>query len=319
MKQSLMRSLVLAAAALLPFAAASADFPQRPIKLIVPYPPGSSADNAMRVVAPRMADILKQPILIESRPGVPGIQAAALAPADGHTLLMGANSALVTHPLMDSKLVYKPKDFASVGRVLLNQPVLVVHSSVPARSVKELVALARQKPGVLNYGSSSLGGPNHLSMELFQQMTGTQLVHVPYKGGAPAVQALTAGITQTAIFAVTSVMPAIRGGKLVPLAVMSGTRSRMLPEVPTIAEAGLPGCEYDIWYGLFAPAKTPPAVIQKINGAMLAALRDPAVIKSLHEQGAEPAPSTPQELATFVQQDTAQWSKIIRERKLQID
>jgi tripartite-type tricarboxylate transporter receptor subunit TctC len=318
MKQSLFKSLVLAAAALLPLAAA-AEYPERPIKLIVPFPPGSSADNAMRVVAPRMAEMLKQPIVIESRPGVPGMQAVALAPGDGYTLLMGAGSGIVTHPLMDSKLVYKPKDFAPIGRVLINQPVLLVHPSVQARSVREIVALAKSRPNVLNYSSSGLGGPNHLSMELFEQITGTQLVHVPYKGAAPAVQELMAGITQTAIFAVSSVMPAIRGGKLVPLAVMTKQRSRMLPDVPTIAEAGAPGCEYDIWYGLFAPAKTPPALIDKVSGALLAALRDPAVVRSLQEQGAEPAGSTPQELAAFIQKDTAQWSKLIRERKLQID
>lgn len=318
MKLSLVKSLVLAAAAVLPLMAA-ADYPERPIKLIIPFPAGSSADNAMRVVAPRMSEVLKQPIVIESRPGVPGMQAAALAAGDGYTLLMGAGSGIVTHPLMDSRLVYKPKDFAPIGRVLINQPVLLVHPSVPARSVKEFVALARKQPDVFNYSSSGLGSPNHLSMELFQQITGTDMVHVPYKGAAPAVQELMAGITQSAIFAITSVMPAIRGGKLVPLAVMTKQRSRMLPDVPTIAEAGAPGCEYEIWYALFAPAKTPPAIIAKVSDALLAALRDPQVIASLQTQGAEPAPSTAPELAAFIQQNTAQWAKIIRERKLQID
>jgi tripartite-type tricarboxylate transporter receptor subunit TctC len=310
----------LALAALSPFGAAGAEYPDRPVRIVIPFPAGAAADAAMRVVGKKMSELLRQPVVLDNRPGVPGIQAVAVAQADGYTLLMGAGSSIVTHPLMSSKLVYDPKrDFVPVGRVLINTPVLTTHPSLGVRSVKELVALAKKKPGSLDFSSSGAGSPNHLAMELFQQMTGTFMVHIPYKGAAPAVTELVAGHVHLGINAIPSVMGSIKIGKLVPLAVASAKRSRALPDVPTIAEAGVPGFEYDIWYGLFAPSRTPPAVVAKVSAALQATLGDPEVARQLREQGAEPAPTTPQELARFIQQDTARWAGIIRERKLQLD
>lgn len=311
--------LVAAAAAALAGAAHPADYPTRTIQVIVPFPPGAAADNAMRVIARRMSEQLKQPIVIENRPGVPGIFAAARAQPDGYTLMLGAGSSIVTHPLMVSKLVYSPKDFVPVGRAIVNVPILTTHPSLGVRSTQELIAMARKKPGRLDYSSSGAGSPGHLSMEMFQLMTGTHMVHIPYKGGAPAVTELMGGHVHLGINALPSVLGPVRQNRLVPIAVASRKRSPALPEVPTLAESGVPGFEYDIWYALFAPVRTPPAVVNTVNQALQVALKDTEVVRQLMEQGAEPSPSTPQELADYIQRDTARWAKVIRERKLKID
>ncbi len=320
MTLNLRRTLLLLAMALqLPLAAAN-EYPQRPIKVIVPFPAGAAADTAMRVVGKRMGEILGQPIVIEAKPGVPGIQSAAIAPADGYNFMLGAGSSIVTHPLLNSKLPYDPKrDFTPVGRILINVPILTVHPSTGVRSVRDLIAAAKAKPRTLNYSSSGMGSPNHLSMELFESMTATEMVHVPYKGAATSVADLVAGHVQLGINAVPSVLAQVRTGKLVALAVASSKRSRIVPEVPTIAESGVPGFEYEIWYALFAPAKTPAAPIAKVSAALQAALKDPQVQQALMEQGAEPAPTTSQELATYIQQDTAKWAKLIKDRNLQLE
>jgi tripartite-type tricarboxylate transporter receptor subunit TctC len=300
--------------------AAHAEYPERPVHIVIQFPAGAAADTAMRVIAPRMAALLRQPVVIDNRPGVPGIQAVAMAQPDGYTLLLGAGSGMVTGPLLRPKLIYNPtRDFTPVGRVLINVPVLTAHPSLGVHSVAELVALAKKKPGHLDYSSSGSGSPNHLGMEMFQQASGTSLVHIPYKGGGAPVADALAGHVQLALNAVPSVVQYVRQGKLVPLAVASAKRSRALPDVPTFAEAGLPGVEYDIWYALFAPARTPPDVVNRVSAALRTALNDPAVAAQLIEQGAEPSPTTPQELARFMQQDTARWAKLIKERKLQID
>jgi tripartite-type tricarboxylate transporter receptor subunit TctC len=300
--------------------AQAGEFPDRPVRVIIPFPAGAAADNAMRVVARKMSDQWRQPVVIENRPSVPGIQAAAMAPPDGYTLLLGAGSSMVTTPLLISKLVYNPtRDFAPVGRVLINVPILTTHPSLGVRSVKELVALAKKKPGRLDYSSSGSGSPGHLAMEMFQSITGTHMVHIPYKGGAPAVTELVGGHVHLGINALPSVMGHLKQGRLTPLAVGSPKRSPALPEVPTFAEAGVPSFQYDIWYALFAPARTPPDVIAKVSAALMSALADPEVSSQLVAQGAEPAPTTPQELARFIREDTERWAKVIKERNLKID
>ena len=307
-------------AALAAQVAQAGEFPDRAVRVIIPFPAGAAADNAMRVVARKMSDQWRQPVVIENRPSVPGIQAAAMAPADGYTLLLGAGSSMVTTPLLISKLVYNPtRDFAPVGRVLVNVPILTTHPSLGVRSVKELVALAKRKPGRLDYSSSGSGSPGHLAMEMFQAITGTHMVHIPYKGGAPAVTELVGGHVHLGVNAVPSVMGHLKQGRLTPLAVGSPKRSPALPEVPTFAEAGVPGFQYDIWYALFAPARTPPDVVAKVSAALMSALADPEVSSQLVAQGADPAPTTPQELARFIREDTARWAKVIKDRNLKID
>ncbi len=300
--------------------ARAAGYPDKPVRIIIPFPPGAAADNAMRVVARKLSEYWGQPVIIDNRPGFPGMQAAATSPADGYTLLLGAGSGIVTTPLLMSKLPYSPsRDFAPVGKVLTNTPVLTIHPSVGVKSVRELIALAKSRPGTLNYSSSGTGGPNHLAMEMFLAMTGTEMVHVPYKGAAPSVNELLAGHVQLGINAVPSVAQHIKTGRLTALAVASAGRSTALPQIPTMAEAGVPGFEYDIWYGLFAPARTPADLIRKVSGDLQRALRDPEVAKQLVTQGSEPAPSSSQELARYIREDTVRWAKLINDRKLKLD
>lgn len=317
-KQFLSLPLLLWALALQ--GAQAADYPDKPVRIVVPFPAGAAADAAMRVVARKMSDLWRQPVVIDNRPGVAGMLAVASAPADGYTLLLGAGSGMVTAPLLSSKLAYNPsRDFVPVGRVLINVPILTTHPSLGTNSLQELIALARKNPGALNYSSSGNGSPGHLSMEMFQAATGTRMVQIPYKGGAPAVNELVGGHVQLGINAVPSVVQQIKAGKLTPLAVASAKRSRALPNVPTMAEAGVKDFEYDIWYALFAPARTPSEVVSSASAMLRRALADPEVASLLIAQGAEPAPTTPQELARFIQDDRARWAKLVKERNLQLD
>ncbi|MBI5719299.1 MAG: tripartite tricarboxylate transporter substrate binding protein [Burkholderiales bacterium] len=301
-------------------AAQAAEFPQRPVKVLVPFPAGGAADNAMRVIARKLTEYWQQQVLVENSAGVHAIKAGAAAPADGYHLLLAAGSQMVTGPLLRAKLPYHPqRDFVPVGRLVTNPPVLVVHPALGVKSVKELIDLAKKKPGALNFSSSGIGSPNHLAMEMFQGLTGTDIVHVPYKGGAPSVVELVGGQVEMAINAIPSVLMHIRSNKLVPLAVASAERARALPQLPTLAEAGVPGFDYTIWYALFAPAKAPPAVLDKISADLQRALADPEVARLLLEQGNEPAPSSSAALAQFMQQDSQRWARLIRERNLKIE
>lgn len=314
------RRFLLAALAAFVTQTAFAAYPEKPVRIIVPFPAGGAADNAMRVVALKLSDYWSKPVVIDNRPGVPGLLAAAAAAPDGYTLLLGAGSSIVTHPLINSKLPFDPaRDFAPIGRIVANVPVLVVHPSLGVKSVKELVAMAKKKPGVLNFSSSGHGSPNHLAMELFMAMSDTKMVHVPYKGGAPSVNELVGGHVQMGINAVPSVISYIKAGKLTALGVASAHRDRSLPEVPTVAEAGVPGFEYEIWYALFAPSRTPADIIAKTSADLQRALAEPDVVRKLLEQGAEPRPSSAQELGQYIKDDTARWAKLIKERNLKID
>lgn len=299
---------------------AIAAFPEKAVHILVPFPAGAAADNAMRVVGKKLSDIWGQPVIIDNKPGVPGLQSGAMATPDGYTLVLGAGSNIVTGPMVNSKLPYAPtRDFVPVGRVLINVPVLTVHPSSGVKTVAELVALAKKKPGVLNYSSSGIGSPNHLAMEMFQAMTGTQFVHIPYKGAAPSVNEMLAGHVEVGINAVPSVIQHIKSGKLTPLAVANTKRDRNFPEVPTIAEAGLSGFEYEIWYALFTQAKVPKEVVTKLSVDLKKSLSDPEVVRRLIEQGAEPSPSTPDELAKFLLADTERWKKIIKDRNIKAE
>ncbi|MBB6559529.1 tripartite-type tricarboxylate transporter receptor subunit TctC [Acidovorax soli] len=303
-----------------PLAAGAAEFPEKPVRIVVPFPAGAAADTAMRVVARKMSEQWRQPVVVDNRPGAHGFQAVTSSAADGYTLLMGAGSGMVTAPLLSSKLSYNPsRDFVPVGRVVVNVPILTTHPGLQARTVRELVDLARKSPGTLNYSTSGNGSPGHLSMEMFQAATGTKMVQIPYKGGGPAVNELVGGHVQLGMNAVPSVFAHIKAGRLVPLAVASAKRSRAFPQVPTMAEAGVKDFEYDIWYALFAPTGTPPDVVSKVSRALNASLGDAEVANLLVAQGAEPAPTTPQELARFIQEDTARWAKLVKERNLKLD
>jgi tripartite-type tricarboxylate transporter receptor subunit TctC len=318
----ILNALVMAAACLGLIAPAvrAADFPDKAVRIVVPFPAGAAADNAARVIAKKLGEYWHQPVIVDNRPGVPGIQSVAMAPADGYTLLLGAGSSMVTTPLMNPKLPYVvQRDFVPVGQVLTSTAILTAHPSLGVKSVKELIALAKSKPGQLNFSSSGMGSPNHLAMELFESLTHTEMVHVPYKGAAPSVTELIAGQVQLGINALPSVIGYIKAGKLTPLGVASSRRDRALPDVPTIAEAGVPEFDYTIWYGLFAPSKVPPPIVTKVSDDLQRALHDNDVAKVLVAQGNEPTPSSAQALASFIRDDTARWAKIIKERKLKLD
>ena len=297
----------------------AAEYPVKPVRIIVPFSAGAAADAVTRVVANKLIAYWGKQVLLDNRPGVPGIQIAAQSPPDGYTLLMGAGSSMVTGPLIAAKPLYDPqRDFATVSRLVTIAPILTAHPSVDAKSVRELVALAKKRPGELNYSSSGMGAPNHLAMELFLVMTGTNMVHVPYKGGAPSVTELIAGQVQLGFNAIPTVLQYVKDGKLRALAVGSPQRVRALPDLPTVAET-VPGFEYEIWYGLFAPAKTPAPLVAKVSTDVQRALREQDVIQQLLAQGTEPAPTTPEQLAQYIRDDTARWVKIVKDRNLKIN
>lgn len=293
-------------------------FPQRPVRVIVPFPAGAAADQAARVLSRKLTEYWGHAVVVDNRAGVPAIMACVQAPADGHTLLLAAGSQMVTWPLM-RRLPYDPqRDFVPVARLVTTPPVLTSHPALGVKSVRELVHHLHQHPGVLNFSSSGVGSPNQLAMEMFMMATQTHVVHVPYKGGAPSVVDLVNGQVQVGINAIPSVLAYVQAGRLTPLAVASRQRAKMLPQVPTLAESGVDGFDYTIWYGLFAPAQTPSALVARIEADVVRALRDPAVVHALTTQGHEPAAAGAQELAEFLTKDRAHWARLVKERRLAV-
>ena len=300
--------------------AAHAAYPERPVKIIVPFSAGAAADAVIRPIAARLSQAWGQQVLVENRAGLTaGAQAAATAPADGYTLLFGAASTMVTTPITAPKLTYDvQRDFAPITRLVTLPPVLTVNPALGIKSLSELVALAKAKPGVLNYASSGMGAPNHLGMEYLLSLTGGDMVHVPYKGAAPAVVDLVGNQVQTGFNALPSVLPHIRSGRLVALAVGSQRRTALLPDVPSVAET-VPGFEYIAWYGLFAPTGTPAAVLEKVRADVMQVLRAPEIERLLRAEGSEPAPSSGAELAQLIKHETGLWLRIMKQRNIKLD
>ena len=299
---------------------AHAAYPDRPVKIIVPFSAGAAADAVMRPLAAALAAKWQQQVLVENRPGLTvGPQSAAAAPADGYTLLFGAASTMVTTPLTTAKLPYDVKrDFVPVVRLAILPTVLAVNPALGARSLKDLMALVRARPAALNYASSGRGAPNHLAMEYLLSLTGGEMVNVPYKGAAPAVVDMVGNQVQVGFMAVPSVLPHLRSGRLLALAVGSKKRSPLLPDVPTVSET-VPGFEYFAWYGLFAPKGTPAAVIDKVYADVVQVLGTPELQRVLMAEGSEPSPTTGTELAREIEKETLLWKGIIQQRKLQLD
>ncbi|CAN7343090.1 tripartite tricarboxylate transporter substrate binding protein [Acidovorax sp. LjRoot118] len=313
-------SLLTAAALSLTSLAAHAAWPDHSVRFIVPFPAGGPSDAAMRVVAKRLGELWGQPAVVENRPGAPGIVVAASAPADGYTFVLGAGSHMVTAPLMNPKLAYKPqRDFVPVSLLLTNTPVLTVHPSLKVKTLKDLISYAKAHPGELNYSSAGNGSPSHLMMEMFNDITGTKMTHIPYRGGAPSVQELLAGHVQLGINATPTVLQYVNTNKLTPLAVASARRDASMPNVPTMTEDGVPNFDYQIWYGIFAPANTPAAIVAKLSTDMQKLLAEPAIVQQMRAQGADAKGSTPQAFSRMVQADTAAWGKLIQEKKLSLD
>ena len=307
-----MAVLALTLAAALP---ALAEFPDRPIKIIVPYPPGGTSDLLARAVAPRLGERLKQTVVIENRAGAGGVigsQVVAKSPADGYTLLLGTIATHGILPVLQKPAPYDAvKDFAPVTLVASTPNVLVANPSAPVRSVAELLALARAKPGSVNFGSTSLGGSPHMSGELLKTMAQVDIVHVPYKGGGPMLIDLMGGQIPVGFDNLPSSINHIRAGKIRALAVTTAKRWPGAPEIPTMAEAGVPGYEASAWFGLLAPANTPKPIVELLQRHVAAILRQPEVEKMLLEQGAEAVGNTPDEFARLIAAELQKWTKVV--------
>ena len=318
-----MRKLIGIFAVLFASAALGADeYPARAVRLVVPFAPGGGTDIVARILGQRLSQKLGQSFVIENRPagsGIVGADLVAKAPADGHTLLF-AFSSLSSSAKLFSHLPYDPiRDFAPVALATTSPLLAVVPASLPAKNVGEFIAYARANPGKLNYGSSGPGSSPHLATELFLSMTGTRMTHIAYKGIAPAITALLADEVQFSLVPLAVGMPHVRSGKLRGLGVAGLARSSAAPELPTIAESGLPGFEVIGWWGLLAPAKTPRGAIELLNRELRAALDAPDVRRTLLDQGMDPAPGTPEQFGALIKADMDKWGEIGRRLGVKLD
>ena len=316
-------------AAVLALCAASAalaqgvPYPSKPVRLIVPFPPGGAVDYYARAVQTRLGETLGQPVVIENRAGAGGMIGAELvakSPPDGYTLLVGNIAALAMNVGLYAKMPYDPvKDLTPVMRTVAVDYVMVVHPSVPARTVEELVAYARANPGKLSYGSAGSGSAPHLSMELFKQRAGIDLVHIPFKGGGPMVTDLLGGQIQVVIGDQANLMPHVKAGKLRALAVGTLVRSVNYPDLPTIAESGYPGFEARAWQGIAGPAGLPPDLTRQIQAAIAKTMAMPDVRAKLVEGGLDPIVSSPEEFGEFIRAEIAKWSKVAKDVGARVD
>jgi tripartite-type tricarboxylate transporter receptor subunit TctC len=301
---------------IVPIVHAQGAYPTKPIRLIVPSVAGGGTDISARLIAPRLSEYLGQQVVVENRAGAAmmiGGEAVARAAPDGYTLLMGI-STLTINPSIHPKMPYDTvRDFAPVSLAVTLPNVLVTHPSLPVKTVRELIVFARSRPGQLNYGSAGVGSSLHLSMELFLSMTKLRMVHIPYKGSAPALVDMLAGQIVVMTGTMITVIPHIRGGRLRALGVTSATRSQVAPDVPSIAEAGVPGYESVQWYGVLAPAGTPREVITRIHEGVVRALQDATVRKRFLDDGVEPVGSSPEEFAALIRADMAKWAKVVKD------
>lgn len=291
-------------------------YPSKPVRLIAPFPPGGTSDVLSRLLAQRLSDMLGRQVVVENRPGAGsnlGHELAAKAPADGYTMLLSSNTALAANRHLYKRLGFDPdNDFAPISIVARSGPVLVVHPSVPAKSVSELIALAKARPGQLNFGSGGRGTPAHYAGEILKSSARINIVHVPYKGGVPQVTALVSGETQSSLATISTVIAHIQNGKLRPLGVSSAKPTKVLPGIPTISESGVPGYEMAPWIGVFAPAGTPKNIVERLNAEVNKALAQPDIVQKLESQALDPWPSTPEEFSARLKTDFDKYAKLIR-------
>ena len=324
---SLVRSLLAVVVALglgtIPHLAAAQAYPTKAVKLVVPFPPGGSLDFAGRLIAQKLTEMWGQSVVVENKPGAGGNIGAdfvAKSPPDGYTILLGALSTHAVNPSLYKSMPYDAvKDFAPITLIAVTPNVLVVNASSPVNNVKEFVAYTKANPGKLAFGSGSNGSAGHLAGELYKVETGTDAVHIPFKGGAPATQALLAGDTQFMFDNLANAMAQVKAGKLKALAVTTAQRSPLVPELPTMAEAGLAGFDISTWYGLFAPAATPPAIVAKWNADVTKILNSPDVRAKLVADGAEPSPDTPEQFAQMISRELAKYARIIKASGAKVD
>ncbi|HKB63116.1 MAG TPA: tripartite tricarboxylate transporter substrate binding protein [Burkholderiales bacterium] len=301
-----------------PHAAAAADaYPARPIRFVVAFPPGGGTDIIARSIAQKLAERLAQQVVVDNRPGAGGnigTDIVAKSAPDGYTLLMGSAGPLAINASLFDKMPFDPiRDLAPVTLAASTPNVLVVHPSLKAATVNELIALAKARPGEINFASSGHGTPAHLAGELFNSMAGVKLVHVPYKGAAPALADLLGGQVQLMFSTMPPALPHVKDGKLRALAVTSSKRSRAMPELPTVDEVALPGFEANTWHGVVVPAGTPAAIVARLNREIVAILHLPEVVERLSGQGAEALGSTPEEFAAYIRSESVKWAKVVRD------
>ncbi|MBF6988925.1 tripartite tricarboxylate transporter substrate binding protein [Cupriavidus sp. IK-TO18] len=303
--------------------AASDAYPDKPIRIVVPYTPGGFNDTLARTVGEKLTKLWKQPVVVDNRPGgntLIGNSMVAKAAPDGYTLLITPLPFAALPALYGTKLPYNAtKDFSPVIWAASTQNVLVARNDLGLATVKDIVDFAKKNPGKLNYGSTGSGSSNHLSMELFEKMTGTKLTHVPYKGSGPAVLALLGGEIDVLFDNLPNVMNQIRAGKFKPVAVTGLQQSTLLPNVPTVAESGVPGYEVNVWFGIQAPAGTPKEVVQKLNQEIAKALADPEIMKRFREQGVEVVGSSPTKFATLVEAEIQKWGSVVRDANVRLE
>jgi tripartite-type tricarboxylate transporter receptor subunit TctC len=302
--------------ALFPLGLHAQSYPAKAIRMMVPFPAGGGSDTMGRAIGQKLAERFGQPVVVENRPGAAGSIGAdvvAKAPPDGYTILLGSTSELVQYPNVNPKIPYDPmRDFAPITLVGTVPLVMVVHPSLPAKSVKELIALTKSRPGQVNFSSAGNGSTTHLAVELFALTTGARMTHVPYRGSPQAVGDLVAGHVQLGIPTMPAALPFVKAGRLRALGVSSTKRTPVLPDVPTLQETGVRGYEADLWTGMLAPAGTPAAVLSKLHAEIAHATTLPDVKETLARQGAIPASSTPQEFSAFMKSELAKWARVVK-------
>ena len=312
--------LMALAAAAAGAAFAQAAYPSKPVRMVVPSSAGGGTDIVARIMAPELSKRLGQQVVIDNRPGAGtmiGIEVAAKSPPDGYTLLMGL-STLAINSALYKKVPYDPqRDFAPITQAVSSASIIVVHPSVPVKTLKELIAFARARPGQINYASAGTGTYPHMTMELFLSMAKLKMVHIPYKGTGPAMIDMVAGQVATMAATILTGMPQIRAGRLRPLAITSAARSPIVPDLPTVAEAGLPGYESVQWYGMLAPARTPRDIITRLHGEATRVLQQPEIKARFAGDGADPVGSTPEEFTRYIQSELTKWAKVARDAGIQ--
>ena len=301
---------------------ALAQYPNKPVRVVVPYPAGGAVDSFARVLTQQLSELWSHPVVVENRAGAStmlGAEQVAKSPADGYTLMLTAELTLVTVPHLYEKIPYDPlRDFAPITALVSATQALVANPSLPVKTVNDVVTLAKAKPGELTYGSFGIGSTGHLNMEVFQAMTGTRFNHIPYSGAGPALNDVVGGHVNLMLAALSIVKGSVEGGKLRMIAVGSDRRSSEFPDVPTISELGVPGFQAKSWFGLVAPAETPPEIIKKINQDVIKVMSDPAFAQQyLAAQGLEPITGTPEQFAAFMRTETKKWGKVVKDANIQ--
>jgi tripartite-type tricarboxylate transporter receptor subunit TctC len=320
-----MKKLVLGAllAACLPSTLLAQTWPAKPVRFIVPFPPGGGNDTIARLMAQKLSAPLGQQVIVDNRPGAGGTigaEAAARAPGDGYTMFLAGVATHGINPNLRKKLPYDAlKDFEAVSLIASAPLLVVVHPSLPVKSVKDLVAVAKSRPGQINYASNGAGGSSHLAVELFNMMTGTKMVHVPYKGLAPALTDLLSGEVQVMFSSAVAMLPQVKAGRLRAIAMTGSKRSAAIPNVPTVAEAGVPGYETGSWYGVVVPAGTPRAAIDRLSREIQGIVKSADITSKLNEEAVIPVGSTPEAFDKHIRAELARWAKVIKAAKVELE